>query len=239
MLSMFLSDTHNTLGQFDLEQLPEVDCVFHSGDFTNTGEGYEVEAFVSNLKRIKSNHYVIIAGNHELGFNGKKEELKTYFSKHGIIYLQDEEVIVNGYKVYGTPWQKEFFNWEFNLPTGSAELASKFQAIPDDVDILLTHAPPFGILDRVNGSNVGEDSLTQELPRLKNLKVHAFGHIHESAGLTRNNTVFHLNASMVDKLTLPVMSRLWIGCFDSTKYCISVEPFDVESTPYYVEFKDA
>lgn len=237
MLSIFLSDSHNTLGQFDLEQLPDVDFVFHSGDFTNQGEFYEIEAFVLNLKRIKAKHYVIIAGNHEVGFDGKKEELKTYFSKHGIIYLQDDTVTIDGYKVYGTPWQRTFFDWEFNLPADSLELASKFQAIPDDVDILLTHVPPFGILDTVNTENVGEWSLAHEMPRLKNLKVHTFGHIHESAGIIRINGRYHLNASMVDSRSLPVTSRLWIGCFDSTKHCISVEPFDVESTPYYMAFK--
>merc|ERR1712216_454504 len=59
-----------------------------------------------------------------------------------------------------------------------------FDEIPKDVDILLTHGPPHGILDRLEGSwgHWGSSQvLLQEIKR-KRPKVHLFGHLHEQRG---------------------------------------------------------
>jgi predicted phosphohydrolase len=105
-------------------------------------------------------------------------------------YLHDESVLVtcdehpdSPLKVYGSPWQPEFFNWAFNLDRGSP-LAEKWSQIPHDVDVLITHGPPMRILDKTSrGEPVGCEEMRKLLdegtikPRL-----HVFGHIHETYG---------------------------------------------------------
>lgn len=44
---------------------------------------------------------------------------------------------------HSSPWQPEFYDWAYNLPRGEP-CAAKWRAIPDGVDILLTHGPPLG-----------------------------------------------------------------------------------------------
>merc|ERR1712224_97174 len=73
----------------------------------------------------------------------------------GSIYLQDSSTEVCGYRIYGSPWQPEFCDWAFNLPRGE-ECRRKWQQIPSEVDILLTHGPPQGFGDQCStGCRVG------------------------------------------------------------------------------------
>jgi hypothetical protein len=116
-------------------------------------------------------------------------------------YLQDDSCTVSSFtpsdsapsssiKIYGSPWQPEFFDWAFNLPRGQP-LADKWAKIPPDVDVLITHGPPHGILDKTTqGHNIGCEELrklfdTQSIkPRL-----HIFGHNHEDYGMTLLNNI--------------------------------------------------
>lgn len=84
-------------------------------------------------------------------------------------------------KVYGAPWQPEFFNWGFNLPLGP-QLKEKWDMIPDDTDILITHGPPLTILDQVNHMNVGCGDLLEAVQARVRPRLHVFGHIHETYG---------------------------------------------------------
>jgi len=75
------------------------------------------------------------------------------------------------WKIWGSPWSAAFCSMAFNVPRGDAsvELYSK---VPDDIDILISHGPPFGLLDKTRNGNkhVGCDKLllrTQEIqPRM-------------------------------------------------------------------------
>jgi len=79
-------------------------------------------------------HKIFIAGNHDFGFE-THTEIAEEFKEKGIIYLFDNEVVIDGVKFYGSPWQPEFYDWAFNLPRGE-KLAEKWSKIPDDTDIL-------------------------------------------------------------------------------------------------------
>lgn len=61
----------------------------------------------------------------------------------GCTYLEDSGCEVLGYKIWGSPWSPTFFNWAFNLDIGEP-LASKWELIPNDTEILITHGPPIG-----------------------------------------------------------------------------------------------
>ena len=123
--------------------------------------------------------------------------IKTYYPS--IIYLEDDFTIIEGLKIYGTPHSKMFFNWAFNRT--EVELIELFEKIPDDVDILLSHAPPYTILDKLaDGQCVGENTLRNRLYKLINLKLHVFGHIHNCFGMIKpHGKHISVNASQVDE----------------------------------------
>lgn len=69
--------------------------------------------------------------------------------------------------------------------------------IPIDTDILITHNPPYGILDFDDGINYGSEKLLEKLTTL-NLKAHLFGHIHSSHGEETINGITFSNGSILN-----------------------------------------
>jgi Icc-related predicted phosphoesterase len=63
--------------------------------------------------------------------------------------------------------QKIFYNWAFNRPED--KLVKHWQAIPDDVNVLITHSPPYMIGDYVPRSmqHEGSPSLYKEIMKRK------------------------------------------------------------------------
>ena len=83
--------------------------------------------------------------------------------------------------MYGSPWVPTFNDWAFMRD--DAELAGVWARIPDDVDVLMTHGPPLGMGDLVvDGRRAGSETLARRIAGLKHLRLHLFGHIHESHG---------------------------------------------------------
>ncbi|MCL7421771.1 MAG: hypothetical protein M8364_12785 [Methylobacter sp.] len=111
------------------------------------------------------------------------------------IYLEDSGIEIDGVKFWGSPWQPFFCNWAFNLPRGP-KLAAVWAKIPEDIDVLITHTPPYGILDKIDdGESVGCEDLSEALKRVKP-KIHVFGHIHESYGVLEQDGTIYVNASL-------------------------------------------
>lgn len=182
-----ISDTHGLHNQVTIEPC---DILLHGGDVSNIGERYDVSDFISWMERQPALHKVFIAGNHDRSFEGIKpywlEDELSHMSSN-IHYLQDSGVEIMGIKIWGTPWQPEFYNWAFNLPRGE-KLAEKYALIPWDTDILISHGPPYGIEDSIpdhflqpgqTDLHVGcKDLLGYIQSEQKDLDYHIFGHIH-------------------------------------------------------------
>jgi hypothetical protein len=123
-----------------------------------------------------------------------------------IDYLQDDWIKVSDVdkmvKIYGSPWQPEFYSWAFNLPKGGPGLMSKWEAIPKDTDILITHGPPQDHLD-VSGPPYSQPHLGCALLREKldeqPPKIHVFGHIHGGYGYKFHNGTHFFNASVLNE----------------------------------------
>ena len=106
-------------------------------------------------------------------------------------------MVIDGVKFYGTPVQKIFCNWAFNRH--ESKLAEHWAAIPDDIDVLITHSPPYSILDNVPWSgNEGSPSLYKEVVERIKPKIHCFGHIHEGYGMKIIDDIKFINASNLD-----------------------------------------
>jgi Icc-related predicted phosphoesterase len=141
-------------------------------------------------------HKVFIAGNHDWGFE-KMTEIPEIFREKNVHYLFDSMVNIDGLKIYGSPWQPEFFDWAFNLPRMGSELQEKWDLIPEGLDVLVTHGPPWGILDVApNNLNVGCELLQTKVAEVSP-KIHVFGHIHGSYGQKHFNGVEYINASVL------------------------------------------
>lgn len=200
----FISDTHTKHNKLD-GFLPGGDILIHAGDLTSRGYITEIENFAKWYDKI--NNYdtkVFICGNHDFGFQDDYEKVKGLLTGYKTIdYLQDDWMMVGEdyekmVKIWGTPWQPEFFNWAFNLPRGE-KLMEKWNLIPTDVDILVTHGPPFGKLDYVayDGKNVGCEDLLFKVQEIKP-KIHVFGHIHESFGYVFDGNTHYINAAVLN-----------------------------------------
>lgn len=179
-----ISDTHNRL--FRPLPLPEGDVLIHAGDICLSGNMKELENTVSWLSGIRDNYkrIIVIAGNHDFIFQEEPEKARRLLESRGITYLQDEEVMYGGLKFYGSPWTPTFFQWAFMADRG-AEIRAKWNKIPRDTNVLITHGPPYGILDKnaIWNDMVGCEELRHVVMDMPHLKLHVFGHIHEGYGM--------------------------------------------------------
>lgn len=201
-----LSDTHNKHKQITSDLLGG-DILIHSGDISSMGRNHEIKDFCEWFNNIEGyTHKIFIAGNHDWGFQDNVEETMQIVNSYKTIdYLQDNLLMVGGnydemIKIWGSPWQPEFYNWAFNLPRNGEELKSKWDMIVPDVDILITHGPAFGYVDKVIGSpdNLGCELLRDKIKTIKP-KIHVCGHIHSGRGIVFNNGTLYINASVLDE----------------------------------------
>lgn len=208
-----ISDTHNKLRQIDF---PEGDILIHAGDFTNYGTESELLTFREELKKLNFEYKVIVPGNHDWLFERENSVARELFKDVAIV-LEDESTNINGLKFYGTPWSPWFHGWARNLARGKP-IREKWDLIPNDVDVLITHTPPMGILDQVyrfQGAfveNTGCADLLDALNTRLNPKLHVFGHIHEGRGTIKIDDTMYINAASYEhnssKMRLPFIYHL-------------------------------
>ncbi len=200
----FISDTHTKHEKLN-GFLDGGDMLIHAGDLTGRGYITEIENFMKWYDKI--NNYdtkIFIAGNHDFGFQDDNEKLRGLLTGYKTIdYLEDELMMVGEdydtmIKIWGTPWQPEFHNWAFNLPRGE-KLKEKWDMIPVNTDILITHGPPLGKLDYVRypNENVGCEELMKRVEEIKP-KIHVFGHIHEGYGYVFDGNTHYINAAVLN-----------------------------------------
>ena len=208
-----ISDTH-TKHRYCENDLPGGDLLIHAGDFMNSGYNpIEAMEFFKWFDEIDNYDFkVFIAGNHDRWMQDKTEESRGILTGYKTIdYLQDDWMIVGDSdphdpnvktaKIYGSPWQPEFYNWAFNLPRNGDELKSKWDMIHEDTDILITHGPAWGFLDDVEGrrgQHLGCELLTERIKQIKP-KIHICGHIHSGHGHYFDGHTHYFNASVLNE----------------------------------------
>jgi Icc-related predicted phosphoesterase len=205
MIIHCISDLHGYL-----PLLSGGDLLIIAGDLTaiDTEVGYEI--FSKWLEQQNYRKKIVIAGNHD-GLLQRAGIEKSSSMFPGATYLQDTGLQWENIKIWGSPWTPTFCSWYFMKPRGEP-IKEKWDLIPDDTDILITHGPPLGIQDQVENFseyNVGKFAGCEELRntinhRLKNLKLHIFGHIHGCYGKVYVNGTHFINASIMDDNYRPV-----------------------------------
>lgn len=203
MRLVLISDTHSR--HLAMPPLPAGDVLVHAGDLTALGSLDEISGFMSWFAAQPHPHKVFIAGNHDFAFERSPAAAEALVPS-GVTYLRDSGCVIDGVPFWGSPWQPWFHDWAFNLERGAA-LAAKWALIPDDVQVLVTHGPPEGMLDTVafpRGAHVGCEALAARILALRELRVHGFGHIHEAYGAEVVGGVTYVNASVCDLDYRPV-----------------------------------
>lgn len=205
-----ISDTHGIHRPSDV---PDGDVLVFAGDMCETGTEDEVKAFREGfLDPLPHPSKIVVAGNHDWPFQ-KAEDPASLVP--GAVYLQDGSTDVGGLKIHGSPWQPEFCSWAFNLPRGRP-LSDKWAMIPEDADVVVTHGPPKGIMDRVYrkgfpltsmpgySEDVGCAELRDRIFEVRPL-LHVFGHIHEHHGVVKKDGVTFANVSHMGRGGDPVV----------------------------------
>lgn len=207
-----ISDTHNKHKNI---QVGDGDILIHAGDATGRGMSGEIIPFLNWYAQQNFKHKVLIAGNHDFGFETEPGRYEEACEKLGIIYLNDSGAVIEGLNFWGSPVQPEFFNWAFNRRINldvdygpvpwknlNPPIKPHWDLIPDNTDVLITHGPPLNMLDEVRdpfgNRNVGCPHLLGAVERVKP-KLHVFGHIHEEQGVCVDSagTTF-VNASQLN-----------------------------------------
>jgi Icc-related predicted phosphoesterase len=185
-----LSDTH---GLHRKVHVPPGDLLIHAGDFTLFSKSQpEIRDFNAWLGELPHRHKIVIPGNHEFAFE-ENPRLSRVVSN--AVFLIDEAVEVGGFRVWGSPLTP-LYGGAFGR-SAAADRAHIYSAIPEGTDILVTHGPPFGVLDRPSGTDRcdGCRELLAAVSRIQP-RLHIFGHIHGGYGTYGANGTVFVNAAL-------------------------------------------
>ncbi len=180
---LHIYDTHGAHRR--LGDLPAADVVVHSGDFTMTGGEAEAIDFLNWFCNLPHRHKIFICGNHD----------ECFYDVHidgldsNVHYLCNSGVEIDGVRFYGVPM--------FMADCVSEQQNRHYAAIPDDTDVLITHAPPYGILDFDDNIHYGSEELLQRVIAVSP-RLHLFGHIHRQHGITDNGITRFSNGAIMN-----------------------------------------
>jgi len=185
-------------------QVPECDLLIIAGDLMTVGSMNELIEFNAFLGRNRHlyDQCIVTPGNHDKILERELPLAKTILTNAQI--LVDEPYTYAGLKIWASPWTPTFFNWYYMKDRGG-DIRQVWDLIPDGLDILVTHGPPYGIMDVTDGrygppQSVGCEQLRKKLDTMEQPpRYHIFGHIHSGYGqVTIGDTTF-INASLCDE----------------------------------------
>lgn len=208
-----ISDTHEMhYHLYDLH-ISKVEMIICAGDVANHKipaiNNNKMRDFLTWFSSLPHKYKIFVPGNHDVSIQDGLVKPEEYSD---IIFLIHEEIIIEGIKIFGSPYTPTFgTNWAYNVPRN--KIGKYWEEIPENTDILITHGPPMGILDSTETKtytkekmfkHVGCKALLSKVIEV-NPKYHIFGHLHDEKHVlnhgfrntNRCDTVF-INASVVD-----------------------------------------
>lgn len=173
-----VSDLHM---RFDRIRMPPGDVLLFAGDFGTwrTSGADACAALDAWIAAQPHRHKLVVSGNHD--DLSKKLPAQIQAMLPHCTYLQDSEVTVEGVRVYGAPWTlaRNVFYRANSFALRGDSFAGRWRAVPEGIDVLLTHVPPYGVLDEYPpGSHLGSMALRNECCSRIHPKVCVFGHHH-------------------------------------------------------------
>ena len=178
-----VSDTHSKQDEL---KIPKCDLFIAAGDLINNKEGErEIKLFNKWLEKIESKNKIIIAGNQDNYLNKHKSKIneifpKAYYLEYNAFQLKDSN---SNILIYGAPCilRRNFFISGNAFALSGEDMKRQFEKIPSNTDILVTHVPPYGVLDiSYKNKHLGSKWLRNEICNRIHPKIHIFGHNHDS-----------------------------------------------------------
>ena len=188
-----ISDTHTF---HNLLTIPnDIDMVIFSGDCSNPQNPYqnepEVRAFIDWFSKLPIQHKIFVAGNHDTSIE-KGLVTKEDFTSNNIFYLENDFIEIEGLKIWGSPNTPTFGQWAFMKSRDTIDRL--WQQIDDNVDILIVHGPPKGMLDQSYSregvyERCGCNALKKHVLYRIKPKLMCFGHIHNHEDIINAGTL--------------------------------------------------
>lgn len=191
-----MSDLHGDLPRVDTFE--ECEVAFICGDFSPLNiqandkkmKQWLAGTFKPWCEALPCEKVYFIAGNHDwtafrdpefMHFVFPKDEKVTYLCQETAIYTDRDG---KEHKIFGTPFCKQFCNWAFMEE--DEELARLYLAIPNDLDVLLSHDQPYGYGDVIlqeiywnEGEHIGNKPLLEAV-FMRQPKYMFCGHLHST-----------------------------------------------------------
>lgn len=207
MLIEFISDLHGFL-----PELKGGDLLIIAGDLTANDSKEEYDAFIRWLSQLPHRCKVFIAGNHDGLIEKGKVTIGSDLHEKNIHYLCDSSIEFEGIKIWGSPYTPTFESWHFMRDRGQ-DIKKHWDIIPSDIDILVTHGPPYGIFDKtIEEFQVGCEDLREAVQARIKPHIHCFGHIHECGNNVKKiDLTTYVNCSYVDEEYRPANSSVQLA----------------------------
>jgi Icc-related predicted phosphoesterase len=193
MVITCIADSHEL--HRELDPLRETDILIHAGDWTMFSRSLKAIAdFNDWLEEQHVRHgIVLVPGNHEAYLEA--DPIRRSFTDNGTVLI-GKAITINGLKIWGSP-VTPLYGGAFGL-SNPIDRARHYAQIPADTDVLVTHSPPFGILDRSPGQteHAGCRELLKAVERIKP-KIHIFGHVHGGYGIYETADTTFVNAALL------------------------------------------
>ena len=202
MRLVLISDTHGLHDR--VPQLPQGDILVHAGDFMNAGYDLrEVVSFNRWLGEQPFAHRIVCGGNHDRLFENSPELARSLLSNG--IYLEDSGATIARTLFLGIALYSRSSSTGLSCIPAVKQSNVHWDRIPDALDVLVTHGPPYGILDQTSsdGPHLGCEELLKAV-RQKRPKLHVFGHIHGGAGTYDDGSTHFVNAAYLNESYKPL-----------------------------------
>jgi predicted phosphohydrolase len=203
----FISDTHGRHEKLIVP--PGIDCVIHCGDEANRRQPElnlrESEAFFAWFDALPIAQKIFVPGNHSIAI---EQGLLLPARYPDITFLIHAATTWKQFTLFGSPYTPNFHNWAYMREREA--LAPLWASIPEGLDILITHSPPYGFRDQCTNletpspTSVGCQALRRHCLERIRPRLHAFGHIHDESaarnfGWTDLPGIRLLNCSCVNR----------------------------------------
>jgi Icc-related predicted phosphoesterase len=175
------ADTHGR--HRELKIPADTDILVCAGDVCDMGNEWELQDFFDWFAEQTAKHKLFVAGNHDLPFDIDPEYAARYIPK-GVAYLESGGIMLDGIRFYILPVQP----WMQGIDIPAY--------MPQNIEVLVTHGAPMGILDEgYYGCHILRRLADEAQPN-----IHIFGHCHQEGGkcMTVGKTRFY-NVAVIDK----------------------------------------
>lgn len=192
-----ISDTHFRHNEL---VLPAADAIVHCGDFSATGSHRDHFEFSKWFGSLPYKHKLVSPGNHDRYSEKQLHISKAIFADNECELLVDELKVIDGKRMYFSPWTPRYGRWSWMRERGE-DIKKVWDGIPENLDLLVTHGPPWGTLDIsiYDAVHCGCEELMKAIEE-KKPRFHAFGHIHFYGGRVQEiGDTTYVNAAVCDE----------------------------------------